>query len=145
MEDWRARDAPVPLARTRPFVGVALGYAQRDEPAPFGADAFPLLPANLPQSPTEPLVEPLEYAGRVGEVEVRRPPDAVAVDLFDPPLHRDAPTTGGQLAQASLGPFQALRVHPHLDLAAAVEEAKPQQGPLHCPVNDRFLAVDLEL
>src|SRR5271167_1187896 len=74
----------------------------------------------------------------IGQREVGRPPDRETVDLTDSPLHRHAPATRGQPAQAVLGPFGSLGVDPDRHLYFAAQKAEPQQGPLRRPVNHRL-------
>ena len=74
------------------------------------------------------------------------PSDREAVDLLDPPLHRDAPVARGQLTDPLLGSFESLRSDRHADPAVPVaEELEPQQGPFDRWGDRRLLSVDAQL
>ena len=66
------------------LAGLPVGDPVRDEVAPLGAVALPLLPTDLPQSPAEPLVEPLERCGCIGPEHAAAPSrqDATAAALL---------------------------------------------------------------
>ena len=99
LERTRTRRRASTPSASRPCAGVAGGDTERAEVPVARLWALPLLPAHLPEPAAQPLVELLERQGGVGQREVGRPSDREAVDLLDPPLHRDAPVARGQLAR----------------------------------------------
>src|SRR5919201_5875461 len=140
------RDRPIALLRGGHFAAVSVGEAERAQTPVARLGALPFLPADLPQPSPHPFIEPLERQEGIGELKVRRPTDREAVDLTDPPLHRNAPVACGQPPQPVLGSFESLRIDRDPDPAAPVaEEAKPQQGPLQRRGDRRLLAVDAQL
>src|SRR4029077_8328090 len=128
-----------------PLTGLPVGHPQRLQAAPSCSDALPFLPTCLSHPASEPAVELDERCGRIGKRKVSRPPHREAVDLSDPPLHRDTPSATGQTAYLVLGPLASLGVQTHLDLAATAVETEPQQGLPNRPVNRRLPVVDLQL
>src|SRR5207245_3845233 len=140
-----ACNAPVALARARPFADLSFRDTECEQIALPRAVALPFLPAHLPQPPAQPFVELREWSCRVGVREVGRPADRVAIDQPDALLHRDAPAACGQTAQPLPRPPAGVRIDSHLYLPVPDEEAEAQQGPLRRRGNRRFATVDAQL
>ena len=107
---------------------------------------LPLFPAHLSEPAAQPLLELLERQDGVGKREVAGPSDREAVELLDPPLHRDAPVARGQLTDSILGSSKSLRSDRRADPAVPVaEELKPQEGSVDRGGDRRLLSVDAQL
>jgi hypothetical protein len=128
LEGSGARDAPVALARAGPLAARSLGDPERAQVAPPRAVALPLLPAHLPETSAEPLVEVCEgrgvsaYAKYAVQPTVKRLSSRIRRSI-ETPRRREASSRNRSLARAGF------RIDSHLDLTVPLEETEAQEGP----------------
>ncbi len=82
----------------------------------------PALPVTHPQAATQPLIEFVEQSQLRSQAEVTHPPTQITAQLAYPPVHRDAPATAGQLANAAFELGLVLLRHLNRGSAPAEDE-----------------------
>ena len=98
LERRGSRQPPVALPTGRPLAGLPIWDTERPEVATLGATGLPFLPADLPQSTAEPLIELIEHRGRLGQSEVGGPTREEPVEEGEPGRHGDRAVTVGEFA-----------------------------------------------
>ena len=104
--------------------GLASRDAQADEFSSTRACQTPAFPIAHPQAASQPLVEFVEQLQLRGQAEVTHPATQITAQFAHPPVHRDAPATAGQLADASFEPGLVLLRHVDRRSASAKDEAQ---------------------